>query len=185
MNFKKHKSIVFYLLLTVVLAVTLISDYRHKTIQETDIRNTFGQFPMISATVEKFEFRNEKGEVISSEDLKGKNYLITLWKVNKDTIQYMDNLNRMLNEEKYKDLEIYPINIGNSPKQIEEFYQKYNYTLPYYMDHEKTTKWAFNMWADYPVVYLVDGTGTIIFRQKISMENTINNVNRKLSKYKQ
>lgn len=185
MDLKKDKSIFFYVILTVILVVTLISDYRNKIIQETDLKNTFGQFPMVSTAVEKFEFKNEKGEIISSEDLKNKNYLLALWKVNKDTIQYMDNLNQILGKEKFKDLEIYPVNIGDSAEEIEEFYKKYNYTMPYYMDHGKSTKWAFNMWPDYPVVYLVDGTGTIIFRQKIAFDNTIANVNNKISKYKE
>lgn len=178
---KNWKSIILYIFITVVLAYSLSIDYSQRKAMEEDLVNTQGSPPAVGSQVPDFDIIDKEGNRITSRDLIDKYYLVVFWSSNCSySLEMLNNLETYNNSQEKIYIEMLPININDSIKEIEKVFSQQDISLPMLVDYKKSSKWAFKV-ATLPAVYLVDPEGIILYRQSGYSEKIFNGIKEKIS----
>jgi len=185
MRKKLYKEIGFYIILTFLIFYAVKSDQKAWQDKELDLRNTIGPSPHISSKVDSFVITDQEGTGMKSESFDLGYNMVILWSIEDSggTDLFFDTLDKALLEGAYSEMNILPINIGDKKEDIDDFFQKNDYSFRWYMDSGKTVKWAFNRSFTSPIVYLLDDQGIVRLRQEVGRKSYNDNLFSRLKKF--
>ncbi len=151
----------FYFVAGIIIIIGIVINHKLEAQYKEDIINTTGSPPATSNEVPGFTFRNEEGEIISSDSLKGKSYCLVIWEVGCPVSPVVfEELNRLLTEETMNKMDIYAVNIDKTMSEVKEYNQTNAVLFEPFIDYKKSTKWAFHASA-VPAIYIIDENGII------------------------
>lgn len=154
-------SFCFYLLLLAIISGGAIINHRLEAGYREDLINTAGAPPAATEEVPEFSFENAEGEIISSEALKGQSYCLLLWETSCPVSgEVFEDLKKLQTGEIIDKNNIYTVNIDKSMRAVKKYNRINELTFEPYIDHEKSTKWAFNA-GTVPAIYIIDENGII------------------------
>jgi len=154
-----------YLLITAAIIIGGISiNHNLEAAYREDMINTAGAPPAITQQAPAFSFEDGNGKVISSEELKDKNYCLLIWEEGCfPSISLLNELSNLISEGRLESDDVYAICLDTSIKRVEEYISANHLSVAPYADHKKSTKWAFNAGTT-PALYVMDKDGIITAR---------------------
>lgn len=159
----KYGKVLLLIAAVIIIAGTYIN-YSLEAEYKKDILNSSGTPPATTEAVPEFSFKNNSGEVISSQSLKNKGYCLLIWDTGCPvSIGVMNELNRLITENKIKNSDVYAISLDESLNKVEKYISDNNLSLNSYTDYKKSVKWAFKA-NILPVLYIVNKDGIISAR---------------------
>ena len=117
--------------------------------------------PQIGKLAPSSEIPDIEGQPVSLSDFRGKPVLVNFWAIRCYPCQLeMPYIQEVYDEWSERGLVVLAVNLGESPSQVEEFAQYYNYTFTMLLDMTGNAARLYNI-RGIPTTYFIDANGVI------------------------